>query len=957
MKQSLIIVLMFLACHSFGQRFSISGKVMDKANKNLLPGAHISLLHPWGEVFKTTITEANGRFEIAGLSQGGYAIKISFIGYSGFKKEVTITTANVDLGVVAITKGVDLDEVEVTGKIPLAEQKGDTTQFNADAFKTLPDASAEELVEKMPGIVIDNGKVQAQGEDVKEVLVDGRTFFGNDPMAALRNLPAEVVSKIQVFDQRSDQANFSGFDDGETSKTINIITRPNMRNGQFGKVNAGYGSDDRYQIGGNASLFNGNQRISIIAQSNNINQQNFSTEDLLGVVGGGGRRMGRRGGFRMGGGSRSGGGRGRGGFGGGSSVNDFLIQQQGGITTTHALGINYSDKWGKKLDVSGSYFFNMSDNDAEEISSTEFFNSEVVSEIYEERNTSNADNFNHRLNFRITYEIDSSNSIILRPRLSFQQNEGISNTFGQTLLGATLLSQTDNVYRSDLSGMDFSNTLVFRHRFSKPRRTFSIDFRQAYNNKEGESNLGSQDVFFDGLPNPDTIDQFSNLDIKGWTLSTSVNYTEPLGKNSMLMLNYRASRRDDDSDKRTFDFSESSQDYTDANLELSNVFENQYHIQQIGGGYNYSKRRNFIFMARANLQWSKLVSDETFPMESQISRTYIDILPMAMVRMNFSRQENLRIFYMGRTRTPSVEQLQNVIDNSNPLQLSIGNATLDRSYEHRLFARYSKTNTEKASIFYLLISGSFSNNYISNSTYLRETDNPIFETLNLESGTQITLPVNLSGYWTGRLYTTYGFPLRKLKTNLNLDFTSSYTRTPGLINDQLNHSNNKTIGLGVTFSSNISDKVDFTVSTRSTYNDVDNSLQAQLNANYLNQISRVKLNCILPAGIVFRTNIAHQYYSGLTDEFDDSYFLWTAGIGKKVFKNQRGEISLSVFDLLKQNQSISRNVSETYIEDLRSIVLQRYLLLSFTYNFRNFSTGKQRTQQERRERRPFWMRN
>ena len=191
----------------------------------------------------------------------------------------------------------------------------------------------------MPGVVIENGEVQAQGEKVQQVLVDGRPFFGNDPSAALKNLPAEVISKIEVFDQKSDQANFTGFDDGETTKTMNIVTKKNMRAGQFGKIQAGYGYEDKYRVGGNFSIFNGDQRISLIGQSNNINIQNFSTEDLLGVVGSGGSRRGR--------GGRGGGGRG----GGGGSVNDFLVQQQGGIATTHAIGLNYSDKIGEKLDL------------------------------------------------------------------------------------------------------------------------------------------------------------------------------------------------------------------------------------------------------------------------------------------------------------------------------------------------------------------------------------------------------------------------------------------------------------------------------------------------------------------------------------------------------------------------------------------------------------------------------
>lgn len=949
MKKALVFIAWLLPLMIMAQNFTIKGQVVDQMNGDPLPGAHVALTYPWGEEVQTTVSDAQGSFEINQLSQGGYRLKISFVGFADFHREVTITSDNIDLDVIRLTEGVMLEGVEIEGKLPLAQQLGDTTQYNADAFKVMKDASAEELVEKMPGVVLENGRVKAQGEDVKEVLVDGRPFFGNDPTAALRNLPAEVVDKIQIFDQNSDQANFTGFDDGETSKTINIITRPNMRAGQFGKVYAGYGTDETYQAGGNASIMDGNRRISIIGQTNNVNQQNFATEDLLGVVGTSGR--GGRGGF----GGRRGGG--SGGRRGGGSVGDFLVDQQGGIATTNALGINYSDKWGKKLDITGSYFFNNTDNSAEDISSTEYVDDELVSQFYNETQTSNTDNFNHRLNFRLNYEIDSSNSIIMRPRLSFQKNKGGSNTFGQTLLGTDLLSQTDNTYHSSLSGLDFSNSLVYRHRFTKPRRTVSVDVRQGYTYKNGESFLNSEDLFYRNTAETDTIDQFSSLDISGWSLSGNAAYTEPLGENSMLMFNFRSSYSKDDSDKQTFDFDTGTQQYDDLNGTLTNVFSNDYQTQQLGAGYNFRKGRDLTLMARTTMQWATLNSVELLPTPEEISRTYIDVLPMVMLRRQFSRQENLRVFYMGRTQTPSVEQLQNVVDNTNPLRLTLGNPALDRAYSHRLSARYSKTNTDKATVFYFLLSGNYSNSYISNSTFLEETDNPIFDDFELVPGGQLTMPVNLKGYWSTNAYLTYGFPLKGLKTNLNLDLSTAFSHTPGLVNDELNYSNNRVYGAGITLSSNISEKVDFTLSTRSSFNDANNSLRTDLDSRYLNQSSHLKFNCILPAGITLRTNVTHQYYTGLSEGFDDSFFLWSAGIGKKLFRNQRGEITLSVFDLLKQNQSITRNVTEIYIEDLRSKVLQRYAMLTFTYNFRNFSSKKEATEDtDRRPDGPPWMR-
>jgi len=430
MKRLLFLPILFLSITTFAQNLKITGKVVDKKAESPLPGAHITLMYPWEEAVKSSITEADGTFTLEAVEKGGYKLKISFLGYADYTQEVTLVDKNIDLGVLVIEEGaVNLNTVEVKEKLPLAQQDGDTTSYNANAFKTLKDANAEDLIGKMPGVIDNNGRLQVQGENVGRVLVDGKEFFGNDPSAALKNLPAEIISKIQVFDQASDQAQFTGFDDGNTTKTINIITKDGVGNAQFGKLYAGYGTDSRYQIGGNTSFFDGDRRISIIGQSNNINIQNFAAEDLLGVVGGSSRGRGGRGRGGRGGGRR--GGRG----GGGISASDFLVDQQGGIAKTNAFGINYSDKWGEKLNFSSSYFFNNTDNTSIENSLIEFIDEEPISEFYQEDNTTISNNFNHRFTGVLRYNFTKNTSLIMRPKISLQLNDGQANTLGKTLLG------------------------------------------------------------------------------------------------------------------------------------------------------------------------------------------------------------------------------------------------------------------------------------------------------------------------------------------------------------------------------------------------------------------------------------------------------------------------------------------------------------------------------------------
>ncbi len=928
MKKSIVLFLFnFFLISLFGQNFSIEGILQDGDNQSPLPGAHLMLTAGNSDIQRTTISDVDGRFQFAGLNNGTYRLSVSYIGFTDFEKQVIIQNSSVNLGNVQLKEGVDLQEIEVTETILPAIQNGDTTQFNAEAYKTLPDASAEDLISKMPTVVVDQGTVQAQGEDVKQVLVDGKPFFGNDPTAALRNLPAEVIDKIQIYDQQSDQSQFTGFDDGETSKTINIITKSNMRAGQFGKLFAGYGTDDRYQVGGNVNIFNGDQRISIIGQSNNINEQNFSTEDLLGVVG------------SSGGGGRGGRGRGRGGRGGRGggqgSVNDFLVPQQGGISSTNALGINFTDKWGEKVEVSASYFFNRSDNTSEQVLARQFVDTEDFLSQYNEESLTESSNTNHRFNARLEYKIDDNNSILWRPQASWQGNDGLSTLLGQTMEGSILSGQTQNDYRADLTALNFDNNLLWRHKFAVDRRTLSVNISSGYAPKKGDSYLFSENLFSDGSGLSDTLNQYANLDQLNWNASANIQYTEPIAENGMLMLNYRASYQREESDKETFDFNEETTDFDLLNTDLSNVFSNDYITQQAGGGYNYRKGE-LRLNVRANAQWARLLNEQTFPYNDEVQHDFYSILPSAMLRYQFSKTENLRFNYRTNTQLPNIEQLQNVLDNSNPLQLKIGNPNLVQAYQHQIFGRYSKTNTETSSVFFVGLGGGITKNYIGNSTYLGNVDFPILQEYGVDNGAQLTRYVNLDGYANARTFVSYGFPVKALKSNLNIDLNANYTRSPGLINEEVNYAENVTTGLGLTLGSNISDRIDFTLSSRSSFSTVNNSLNQVQNSDYFNQRTRLNVNFIFGKNFVFRSNLTHQFYNGLSAGLDQHYWLWNMSIGKKFLKNDRGEVSLSVFDLLNQNTSLSRNITETYVEDVQTNVLQQYFMLSVKYDLRNF---------------------
>jgi hypothetical protein len=949
MQLKFILILLFAASGLAAQTLSVTGRVVDEKGEGLV-GATVALLRPDSSLVKGAGSDADGNFTLTDLSSGNYFLKINLLSYLESWRPLALDSQQLELGAIALYPNENvLGEVQVTGQTVTATQQQDTLQFNSGAYKVAKDADAQDLIEKMPSVTVENGQIKAQGENVQQVLVDGKPFFGNDPTAALKNVPAELIEKVQIFDAQSEQAQFTGFNDGNTNKTINIVTKSGMQNGQFGKVYAGYGYEDKYQAGGNINYFDGDRRISLIGMTNNINVQNFAAEDLLGALGG--NRGGRGGGGQGGpGGMRGGQGGGPGGNRqGGGGAGDFLVGSSGGIATTHAVGLNYSDKWGKKVEVSGSYFFNNTLNETEELLNRQYIAGETFGQLYEESELSDRNNLNHRFNVRLEYQIDSSNSLFFRPRLTLQRNNGSSTTLGRTLLNDSglLLNASNGGYASDLEAMNFSSSLLWRHKFAKKGRTVSLDLTSGYAPKRGESTLQSINAYYlESGAVVDSLNQRSVLDQNSWNAAANLEYTEPLGPNSQLLANYRYSYQQESSDRRTFDWAEAAGGYDALNEPLSNVFSNDYRTQQGGLGYNFSKGRALNFSARVNAQWADLLNRQTFPQEAAVDRTFFNILPSARLRFDVSRNRNVTFNYRANTQLPSVTQLQAVVDNSNPLNLTAGNPDILQAEQHNVFFNYRATNPAKSTVLFFLLGGGLTDNYIANSTYYAGFDHPIFQQLQAQPGAQLTIPVNLDGYRTVRSFGTYGFPVRFLKSNLNLDVAYNYARTPGLVNEQLNYATTNSVGAGVTLSSNISDKVDFTLSTRPMWNRSVNSLNAAANTEYLSQNSRARLTWQPFGGFVLRTDVTHTLYSGLSQGFNQNYVLWNAALGKKVL-NDRGEIALAVNDILNQNRNISRTVTEAYIEDTRTNALTRFFMLSFTYNIRNFNTGKAPAARER----------
>ena len=921
-----------------GTEISVSGKIQSIQGKAVYPCfLKFTYLNTDSSIHRSK-TDSTGFFRVKLNKPGKYRLNATAQGYETYTAFFTFEDINesYDLRILYMKSNdtTRLKEVLIVSDAAPVRLKGDTTEHSASAYKTNPDATAEDLVTKMPGITNNNGQIQAQGENVKQVLVDGRPFFGDDPNTVLRNMPAEVIDKIQVFDRRSDQAQATGFDDGNTSKTMNIITRQQFRNGTFGRVNGGYGTDDRYKLSGNANRFKGAERFTVLGAVNNINEQNFSSEDLMGVMagsgGGGGGMRGMMGG--MGGGMRRPGG---GSYGPPSPSDNFSVDQRNGITKTMAFGLNYSNKW-KKSELSFSYFGNATENSNLSGTKRYYVTGNQNGLFYNENSSSITQNANHRLNARWEWKPDTMRSFLVTPKISLQINKPESNVSGNNALNNLEVNSTSNFYQASLTGYNASVGLQYNVRYKKRGRSLTMNATPGLSGNTGKSSWSTGT-----LQKQDTVplilnDVKADQDRETMNGNGSITYTEPSGKNAIWSFSVNGNLNKTRSDRFTNAFDSATLEYTRPDTLLSNNFNSLYSNASAGIAYRWQKNK-WSWNISVNAQQAWLNNEQRFPMVYSLYRPFRNILPGGMLMYKPNEREGLRVFYRSSTNAPSIDQLQEVANNSNPLNISIGNSKLRQDFQHALFSRYSWVNVKKGSSVFLMVAGTITQDYIGNTTTIAFADTQIAGTsILLRRGAQLIRPENMDGNRTFRTFANYSIPIKFIKCNLNINAGASISRTPGKVNDALNYVRNFTPSLGVVISSNISEKVDFTLSSNTSVTDVNNTLQTSLNSRFTNQNSRFRIQVQPWKGLVLQTDINHQLYKGLSGGFNNNFLLWNAGIGYKFLKKKAAEIRFTAFDLMKQNNSLSRNITETYYEDVQTNVLQRYYMLTFTYNLRAF---------------------
>ena len=911
----ILAAILFTYSFALGQSAKsvlVKGELVDSENSPL-PSATVVLLHAQDSVMKSfTISDVKGAFQFKKVPVGNYLLQISYVGFSSISKPINIsgTSETMDLGKITLqeqTKMLDGVAVEAD-RIPILIKK-DTIEYNAAAFKTAPNSNVEELLKKLPGVQVDeNGAIKAQGQDVNKVLVDGKEFFGDDPKMATKNLPADAIDKVQVFDKMSDFSEFTGIDDGDRNKTINLALKEDKKKGYFGKITAGYGTEDRYEGKANVNRFTKKSQFSVLASANNTNEQNFSFSDYINFMGGFQELM------ASGGGSMT--------LELGGNDIPFGMGNQSGITSSHAGGINFNSDISKKTEIRSSYFYNYINNDL----SRESFRQNLLGDSsfdQEEISNTKTRNANHRMNFKLKHKLSDQQDVSLKGNLALNDAK-MSGNLSSTIFdnAGDVENEGNNLTSNNGDGLRFSSDLFYRKKFDKKGRTIVLNGNISKNDNDRRSFLNALNTFLPNDPvlrftEETTQRQFQDqaqIDFGG-----KISFTEPLNSRTFLGLSYAYSNFNSDVAKDFYDILGTSEVL---NTDLSSLYERDYFYNKLGTRLLINRKKYNITLG-LEAQKSELKGN-LIDRDIAIKKDFNNLLPSARMRYDFGNSRSLNISYSTRVREPSIEQLNPIIDNSNPLNIYVGNPDLKAEYAHDLRLQYMLFDQFSFTNLFVSLSSSYTKNKITNSTIIDD----LFR--------QTVTPINVDGDFRSRANISFGTPLKFIGSKVNLDVNSINSRSRVFVNEVENKTNRWINTFDLSLENRKKKLFDLKAGIRLTTNNTQYSESENSDQDFTNKVYYGKLNLDFPKDWSFSSSFDYTIYEG--DAFADKQEIpiWRASVSKSFLKYKKGQFKLSAFDLLDQNKGINRSSQFNYIDETRSNALGRYFMLSFTYSLSGF---------------------
>jgi len=915
---SFILGFICLSYSSFGQLSSVSGSVKDPNEKKPIQNAVVALLTPKDSVFyKFTRSGADGHFSFQGVKKGSYILMTTHPYFADILEDVVISGDTTFGELALISKSKLLQEVIIkTGK-PI-QIKGDTTVYTADSFKVSANANVEELLRKLPGIQVDkNGQIKAMGETVEKVLVDGEEFFGDDPGMAVKNLRADAVKEVQVFDKKSEQAEFTGIDDGKTQKTINLKLKEDKKKGYFGKIDAAGGLQkdipNRFNDNILFSSFKGKRKISGFLLNGNTGQDGLNWQDEQKYGGGSDNMtmsMDDDGGIMFM-------------WRGGSSDDEPYFDSQNGFITNVNAGIQYSNKWNDKHTLNLSPKYNSQDyaNHKHTISQTQIGDS-VLNETSDAITNINRHNFKIRGTYDI--KIDSFNSLKFTANTNFYHTESSESRNSVTTDNTgTLKNSSTRLLETNSDKNAISGNLIFKHKFKKLRRSLSITADWNMLNTNGTNFLNSfNQAYFDGNPTGgQNLNQMKDYDMSTKTLTSKLVYTEPLGKKYSLELAYQVAYNYGNNNQLTYSYSPLSGKYEIAVDSLSNQFK-QNILQNIPSAkFNYSGKKLKINAGSGFGLTHFELQDLTF--DKDYTRNYINFYPSANLTYTYKANHNFRINYNGNTTQPTINKLQPLRNNNDYFNQYIGNPDLKPSFTNSFNLSHNSYNFIKDIWMYQSLNGRFISNSITNNRII-----------NIDSGKTITQPINTNGNVSLNFWSGIGYKIKKVDIRINLNPEFQYSKFADVINSRKSFSKNISTGISVGVSKEKEKKYELSAQHSFNYNSnttSQNSTKIHYNTNTLS------LNGKLYYKKVWSIASDYQYYSRQkTIQFNNSLNsqIWNARL-QRTFKKDEFTAYFSVHDILNQNIGIDRSFYSNTYSEVTNDRLKRYFLIGFTWDFKN----------------------
>lgn len=913
-KISAVMATLFLLAVSplNAQQPVLKGNISDTAAKQNLQHALITILRAKDStLYKFGRADATGNFEIKNLAPGKYKVVVTYPSYADYVDDITVADKAIELGKIGlITKAHLLEDVIVRQQIAAIRMKGDTMEYKADSFKVRPGASVEEMLRKVPGFQIDkDGKITAQGEKIEKVLVDGEEFFGDDPTVATRNLDAAAIDKFQVYDKKSDQATFTGIDDGSKTKTLNLKMKEDRKKGVFGKLEAGGGPDDKWNNSLMANAFKGKRKFSFYGIMSSTGKTGLGWDEMSKYGDAGATQT-----FTMDDGSVA--------VGIGGGFDDFGYGS--GIPKSWSAGINYGNKFSEdRKNLNGSYKYGkvLTEGTGSTVSQsilpdTLFFNTQ--------NSLTYTDKYRNTLNGSYDWAFDSSFSAKLTLRAYKGVNKTRSIFTSEALNGFNNpVNRSNRISTSEAEDQSLNASLILRKKFKKPGRTLSLSIDQRYTETNTDGFLYALNRYYDKSGTPfrsDTTDQEKINGSLNKAITSRLSYTEALSKSVTIELSYGLGKTITESKLLSYDKNGSGK-YENLNKAFSNSYA--YDILSNTGGMmlRYNSKKYTIAaggdIQRTDIEQKDLIKDSTTKFN------YKNLFPRANLTYKFNANKRLQFNYNGNTRQPTIQQIQPVADNTNPLNVQVGNPNLKQEFTHNLNLYYNDYKVLKERGINASASYGTTINAIRNSTTTDSIGRTRYQYVNMDGNFNYRARVGYSQKFP-KLWDIYG----------SLSYSFYQNVSSSIVNGLFNKSHSGNHSVNLSFNKYKENKYDFYIQHSYSYNNSSSSIRKDVNNNYWSMNTYANLNVQLPGGFTISQSLSANFRQ-TTSVFktNNNVITWDAFVSKKLFKDKKSEIRLSAFDMLDQNKGVNRNTSATTVTETTYETLHRYFLLSFIWNF------------------------